>query len=74
MQTLSLMHAVTMDITALGGGGDTATLSLIQDKAVVALMDRGSLDMVVVVLMDTGSLILVTIGQAHLEHKPLEGV
>lgn len=72
MQTLSLMHAVTMDITALGG--DTATLSLIQDKAVMALMDRGSLDMVVVVLMDTGSLILVTIGQVHLEHKPLEGV
>ena len=86
MQTLSLMQAVTMDIISLGV--DTAALSLIQNKVVVALkeriwlhrvvvalMNRGSLDRVVrVVLMDRGSLLLVTIGHFHLEHNPLEGV
>lgn len=72
-QTLSLMHAVTMDITSLRM--DTAALSLIQDRVVVALMDRGSLDsMVVVVPIDRGFLLLVMIGQFHLEHKALQGM
>lgn len=67
------MHAVTMDITSLRM--DTAALSLIQDRVVVALMDRGSLDsMVVVVPIDRGFLLLVMIGQFHLEHKALQGM
>ena len=67
------MHAVTMDITSLRV--DTAALSLIQDRVVVALMDRGSLDsMVVVVPIDRDFLLLVMIGQFHLEHKALQGM
>lgn len=68
------MHAVTMDITSLRV--DTAALSLIQDRVVVALMDRGSLDsmVVVVVPIDRDFLLLVMIGQFHLEHKALQGM